>query len=317
MLEPVLGITVLPLPGATSLARGSILIRRLQRRAGYSAIRARQEDDLRVGRLGHRLHGFQVSDLHCRGRGEDVGGLAHEFRGLDLGAGGDDFGLADALGLGGHGERVLQLVVEDDVFDQHALDLDAPSRGDVFDDLADGLGDLFAALDDVLEHAGADDVAQGGLRALDEGLADVGDAEGGFVRGRDVVVDHRGEVHGDVVLGHAHLLRHLDDLDLDVHLDQFLGQRVDLHETRVDGAVEAAEFGDESHVALAHGLVGVGADDAAGDSAAESNPASERVDCRGFSVSLSQSLLGYLDEDLLIDPYQPWVPASSLSPWSV
>lgn len=105
------------------------------------------------------------------------------------------------------------------------------------------MGDLLAALDDILQYTRADDVAEGGLGALDEGLADVADAEGGFVRGGDVVVDDGCEVQGDVVLGHADLLWHLDDLDLDVYLDEFLGQRVDLDETGVDGAVEAAEFG--------------------------------------------------------------------------
>ena len=68
----------------------------------------------------------------------------------------------------------------------------APPGCDVFDDFADGLRDFFAAFDDVLEDAGADDVAEGGLGTFDEGLADVGDAEGGFVGGGDVVVDDGG-----------------------------------------------------------------------------------------------------------------------------
>ena len=249
-----------------------IRIRLLQRLGANSLVIRRQEDNLAIRRLSHRLHSLEVPNLHRRRRAQDIGCLAHEFRGFDFRAGGDDFGLADTLGLRGHAEGVLQLVAEDDVFDEHALDLHAPAAGDVFDDLADGLGDFLAALDDVLEHARADDVAEGGLRALDEGLADVADAEGGFVGGRDVVVDDGCEVQGDVVLGHADLLRHLDDLDLDVYLDEFLGQRVDLDETRVDGAVEAAEFGDETDVALGDWLVGVRADDAAGDGAAETDP---------------------------------------------
>ena len=183
----------------------------------------RQEDDFAVGRFRHRLHSFQVSDLHRRRRAQDVGSLAHELRGFDFGAGGDDLGFSDPLRLGGHAEGVLQLVAEDDVFDEHALDLDAPARGDVFDDLTDRLCDFFAALDDVLEDASADDVAEGGLRTLDEGLADVADTEGGFVGGGDVVVDDGGEVQGDVVFSHADLFGDLNDLDLDVHLDELLG----------------------------------------------------------------------------------------------
>ncbi len=72
--------------------------------------------------------------------------------------------------------------------------------------------------------------------------------------------------------------RRTDDLDLDVDLDEFFGKGVDFHEAGVDGAVEAAEFGDEADVALADGLVGVGADDAAGDGAAESDAGAEGVD---------------------------------------
>ncbi len=56
-----------------------------------------------------------------------------------------------------------------------------------------------------MEDAGADDVAEGGLGAFDEGLADVADAEGGFVGGGDVVVDYGGELEVDVVFGHADL----------------------------------------------------------------------------------------------------------------
>lgn len=99
----------------------------------------------------------------------------------------------------------MQLVAEDDVFDEHGFHLDAPAGGDVFDDFADRLRDFFAPLDDVLEDARADDVSEGGLCAFDEGLPDVGDAEGGFVGGGDVVVDYGGEVEGYVVFGHADL----------------------------------------------------------------------------------------------------------------
>ena len=105
-------------------------------------VRSRQEYDLAVRGLGHRLHGFEVANLHGRGRGEDIGGLGrrklvflyhlwmpdrmtmviyltHQFGRLHLGTGSDDFALTDPLGLSRHGERVLQLIAEDDVFDEH------------------------------------------------------------------------------------------------------------------------------------------------------------------------------------------------------
>ena len=162
--------------------------------------------------------------------------------------------------------------------------MDAPARGDVFDDFADGLRDLFTALDDILENTGTDDMAKRSLRALNERLADVGDPECGFVRGRDVVVDDGGEVDADVVLCHANLLWHLDDLDLDIDLDEFFGQRVDFDETGVDSAVETTEFGDQANIALADRLVRVGADDAAGDGAAETEAGTEIVDCEFISM---------------------------------
>jgi hypothetical protein len=117
------------------------------------------------------------------------------------------------------------------------------------------------------------------LCAFDEGLADVGDAKGGLVWGDDVVVDHGGQVDGDVVFGHADLLRHFDDLNLHVHLDEALRKRVDFDETRVDGAIEAAELGDEADVALVDGLVWVGAAEAEGHGAAEADQVTNGVDC--------------------------------------
>ena len=157
------------------------------------------EYDLRVRLLSHLLHRLKVPDLHSRRGAQNISSLAHQLRGLDFGARGNDLGFSGALALRGHGQRVLQVLAEDDVLDQHALDGGAPARRGLFDDLADRLRDFFAALDYVLEHARADDVAEGGLRALDEGLADVGDAEGGFVGGGDVVVDDGCELEVDVV----------------------------------------------------------------------------------------------------------------------
>ena len=94
----------------------------------------------------------------------------------------------------------------------------------------------------------------------------------------DVVVDDRGEVHADVVLGHADLLGYLDNLDLDVDLDQVLAEGVDLDEARVDGLVELAELGDETDVALANSLIRVRAADAAGDRTNRSDDCAKGVD---------------------------------------
>lgn len=65
--------------------------------------------------------------------------------------------------------------------------------------------------------------------------------------------------------------RRTNDLDLDIHLDQLLRQWVDLHETWVHCAIEAAELGDQPNVTLADWLVWVGAEDTEGDGAAETD----------------------------------------------
>ena len=109
-------------------------------------------------------------------------------------------------------------------------------------------------------------MTEGGLCALHEGLADIGDSKGGFVGGGDVVVDHGGEIQGNVVFCHADLLGYLcqevsvssrqedvrkhcdgrrtNDLDLNIDLDEPLGKRVDLDETWINCAVEPTEFRD-------------------------------------------------------------------------
>jgi len=76
-----------------------------------------------------------------------------------------------------------------------------------------------------------------------------------------VVVDDGGELNSDVVFSHTHLLWDLADLDLNVDLNELLRQGIDLDKTWVDGAVETAKFGNETHVSLGDGLVRVRAYD--------------------------------------------------------
>ena len=106
---------------------------------------------------------------------------------------------------------------------------------------------------------------------------------------------------------------HTNDLNLYVDLDELLRQRVDLHETWVDGAIEATELGDETNVSLADWLVWVGANDAAWDGTAATDERTEGVDY----ALVNKRDWGMKGGNILIDPYQPWEPASSLSPCSV
>lgn len=207
-----------------------------------------------------------------------MAGTARGANGTNLSLGSDNLALTNPLALGGHGQRLLQLLAENDILDEHALDLYTPPGGNVLDDLANGLRELFPTLNHVLEDSCAHDVTQCSLGPLDQGLADVGDSKGGLVRADNVVVDYRRQVERDVVLGHADLLRDLDDLDLDVDLDQALGEGVDLDQARVDSLVEFAKLGDQADIALVHVLVRVRADDAAWDGTQGSNKGTKAVD---------------------------------------
>lgn len=58
-----------------------------------------------------------------------------------------------------------------------------------------------------------------------------------------------------LTFGHANLLRHFHDLNLDIDLYERFGKRIDLDETRVDGASETTELGDETNVTLLDGFI--------------------------------------------------------------
>lgn len=221
----------------------------------------REENDLAVRRLGHGLHSLEVSDLHSWCRAQNISGLTHEFGGLDFSPGADDFGFSGSLGLSGHGERVLEFLREYDVLDQHALNLYTPASSRLLDDFADRLCYFFSPFNHILQHSCANNVSERRLRSFHKRCSQVGDSEGGFVWGGDVVVNNRGKMQVDVVLGHTDLTRDFDDLDLDVDLDEIFGERVDFHETWVDCACEAAKSGYEADVSLGYGFVWVGADD--------------------------------------------------------
>lgn len=80
--------------------------------------------------------------------------------------------------------------------DQDTLDANAPPLRHALDDLLNFGSDGLTLREEGLEIPTADDVAESGLRALDEGSADVADTEGGAV-GVDAVDGRRkGSVEG-------------------------------------------------------------------------------------------------------------------------
>jgi len=277
-LEALIAMTILLLGAGRvrqRVARRAVFA--LSERFLDSLVLCWEEDDLGVGSFSHLLHGLEVANLHGWSAAENVGGLSHQFGRLDFGASSDDLGFTGPLALRGHRQRVLQFLAEDDVLDQHALNLDAPATCNVFDNVADVLCNLLATLNNVLQDARTDDMTESGLGTLDERLSDVADAKGCLVWGGDVVVDDRGEPEGNVVLGHADLLRNLDELHLDINLDESFREWVDFDKTRVHCTRKATEPGYQANVALADGLVRVWTDDAAWDGTASTDDVAQSI----------------------------------------
>jgi hypothetical protein len=126
--------------------------------------------------------------------------------------------------LSGHGQGILQFPREIDILDQNTLNLDTPSHCNLLDNLLDTLRNFLPSLNHVLKDPRTKDVAERGLSPLHQGGTDAADAKGCFVGVDDVVVDDRGDVHVDIVFGHADLGGDFDDGDFDVDLLQFLAQ---------------------------------------------------------------------------------------------
>ena len=151
----------------------------------------RDEDDLGAGSLGHVLKSLQLPDLHGRWRGQDIGSLSHESGRIYLRTGSDNFGFTKPLLLRSRGKRGRNLWGEDDILDEDTFDGNAPFVGDVTNDFRDFESDSFAFCHDALDSACTNDMTEGGLRTLHEGLAKVGDTEGSPIWVVNLEVDDR------------------------------------------------------------------------------------------------------------------------------
>lgn len=126
-----------------------------------------------------------------------------------------------------------------------------------------------------------------------------------------MIIDDRCQVESDVVFGHANLSRHFDNLDLDVDLDEAFRERVDFDQAGIDGARELSKFGDEANISLRDRLVGIGADDAAGNCAEEANSGSKSVNYENDQKIIRTCCGGCKDaSDVLIELYHPCGAAS-------
>ena len=102
-----------------------------------------------------------------------------------------------------------------------------------------------------------------------------------------------------LTFGHANLLRHFHDLNLDIDLHERFGQRVDLDETGVDSTSEATELGDQTDVALLDGLVWVRAADAARNRTESTDGRAQGVDHAAVPAS-ARGILGVGFDDLRV-----------------
>lgn len=70
-----------------------------------------------------------------------------------------------------------------------------------------------------------------------------------------MIVNDRSQSEVHVVLGHADLSWHFNDLNFDVDLDEILRQWVDLDQSRIDCACESAKLGHQADISLGDWLV--------------------------------------------------------------
>jgi len=91
---------------------------------------------------------------------------------------------------------------------------------------------------------------------------------------------------------------HTNNLNLDIDLDETLGERVDLDKTWIDCAIETTKFGDETDITLRNGLVRVGTEDTAWNSTHGSNARTQGVD--HASIPAMSSLVAFASKCLRI-----------------
>ncbi len=88
--------------------------------------------------------------------------------------------------------------------------------GYITDDFGNFERDCFAFCDYALDCSCTDDMAESGLCALNESLANVCYPKSSLMWRHNMVVYDRRQVNRHIILRHAGLLGHLNDLNLDV-----------------------------------------------------------------------------------------------------
>ena len=192
---------------------------------------------------------LQVAQLQRQRVGHhDVGGGAECVGGQRLPFGGDDLGALLPFGFGLPGHGPLHALGQLDVLELDQGDDDAPLGGLDVEDLADADVDAVGLGQGLVQGVLADDLAQGGLRDLVDGVGDVLDGDDRLHRVDDPVVGDRGHVHADVVAGDDALRLDGHGDDAQAHPAQVVDERDDEGQARLAYSDDASE--PEQHALL-------------------------------------------------------------------
>ena len=162
------------------------------------------------------------------------------------------FARRSAFRLGLAGDRADHAVVEIDLLDLDGADLDAPRLGLLVEDLLQVGVQLVAFAEHLVERVLAEHRAQRGLRELAGGLQEILDADHRAVGIDDAEIEHRVDLHRDVVARDHVLARHVehDRAQIDAHHLLHVGHQED--QARALHAGEAAEGEHHRALVLAH-----------------------------------------------------------------
>ena len=135
--------------------------------------------------------GFQLTDLHGSGAGEDISCLSHETGRVNLRSSGNNLRLSDPLLLSSRRQGSGDFGTEDDILDEDTFNGDTPLIRNVSNDLGDFECNGFTFGDDTLHGTSTDDMTEGSLGSLDQRLSQVADTERRAVGIDNLEVDNR------------------------------------------------------------------------------------------------------------------------------
>lgn len=249
------------------------------------------KNDLSIISFREGGQGIQISNLHGGGSVQNVRSFSHQFGGVDISLGGDDFTFGDSLSGGGRGKVLLEVLGEQNFLNEHSGDGDSPVVSGSLDNILDVRGHFFLSLEGFLEENVSEDVSDGRLGDFGDGHLVIFDGKIGLVRVFDVVIDDSVDRDVDVVLGHDGLFLQVDDSFSSVHQGDGFTARVDEVEAGGEGLEVLAELLDDAEVGL--GDLSVWRLAAAADPGSEESAANSALDNAPLvaRISLSSGVL--------------------------